>query len=216
MSLWGWNGADFEKQGWHSLQRRGRAVLYGCAPSLKDADKVEEGAMRFVQNHAYKEVDPHIWIGMDKPAFFGEELLDLPCRKIFRVTHGKETVGGRNAYEWGDVYFADIVVAPRSHIWFGRGIDTGFLWMSNTMTVALHIILWMGFKEIVFSGIELGGEYFDDRKLSAADKDKIKKLFDLEFEFMTWFSCIAREQGIKLVNRSKTSRLAAIMETVEK
>ena len=216
MALWGWNGAEYEKQPWHKLSRPGRAVLYGCGSSLTEADVIEQGSVRFVQNHAFKKVEPHIWIGMDKPSFFGEELLDLPCRKIFRGPHAGERIGDKLARDYGEVYWADISQTNKSHIWFERGLDTRFLWTNNTMTVALHIILWMGFKEIVFSGIELGGEYFDDRKLSAADKDKIKKLFDLEFGFMTWFSCIAREQGIKLVNRSKTSRLAAIMETVEK
>ena len=214
MALWSWSGAEWDKALWHKLHRPDRAVLYGCGPSLADADPIEKGAVRFVQNHAFRKVDPHIWIGMDKPDDFGADLLAVPCRKVFRGNYSMEPLAGKLARDFGDVYFADVAEMPKSQIWFGRGPDIKFLWTKNTMTVALHMILWMGFREIVFSGIDLGGHYFDNRELTGAQKAKLDQLFNEEYSFLQWFAETAKANDVRLINRSKTSRLADIMETV--
>jgi hypothetical protein len=214
MAIWIHNGADWDKLPLHRLSRPGTAVLYGCAPSLNEADLIEEGCTRFVQNWSFRKVEPHVWVGMDKPSDFGVELMNKPYLKIFRGSFARDIVDGIPACDYGMSAFADVSLGNKSDIWFRRGVNTSFVWQSNTLTIALHLILWMGFRTIVFSGIDLQGEYFDNRTLDNVQRDRINKLFEIEYNFLCDFASIAKTQDIRLINRSKKSRLSNIMETV--
>jgi len=70
----------------------------------------------------------------------------------------------------------------------------------------------MGFKHIVFSGIDLQGiNYADGRKLTKAKQEEIPRLLNQEFEWMKTFVESANKYGVKLENTSKTSRLKELM-----
>jgi len=211
MALWTWVGTHYEKCPWYSLSKGMLpAVLYGAGQSLNTADIVEQGAFSVVQNWAVKKVEPHIWIGMDKPELFGKQHMDTPFRKIFRGSYADEKVAGIPAKEYPETYFIDVEPQDKSVLFFNRGLDCKFFWGKNTMTVALHLILWMGFKHIIFSGIDLCGDYFDNRILDDKLKLETDRLLLEELSFMKWFSNIANKQGILLENRSDISRLKEI------
>jgi hypothetical protein len=210
MALWRYNDLGWEKTSWAKMTRTSSAVLYGSGESLNSADLEEKGSMRFVQNKAWKQVEPHVWIGMDVPSTFEDELFtSTQFRKVLRGNHTNELVNGVEVKDLDEVYFADLVEKDRGAIWTERGMDTKFCWLGNTMAVSLHIILWMGFKEIIFSGIDLGGKYCDGRDVIP----KVKRLMEEEYVFMKWFTEVAKKNGVKLINRSPTSRLKDLMIT---
>lgn len=212
MAIWKWTGVGYEKCPWFSTSTGSlKAMLYGSAMSLHDSDKAPNGYMRIVQNRSFKLVEPHIWIGMDEPSVFGKELLDTPYRKVFRGNHSQCLVNGVKAREYPETYWMDVNDTKRESIFFNRGLDCQFFWNKNTMQTALHMILWMGFKSIGFSGIDLGGKYFDDRKLTDQQIEETNLLLHQEFEFMRWFCEICNNQSISLSCFSKKSRLSELM-----
>jgi hypothetical protein len=211
MALWTWVGTHYEKCPWYALSKGVLpAVLYGAGQSLNSADPIETGALRVVQNWAVKKVEPHIWIGMDDPNLFGKQYMDTPFRKVLRGSFADVRVDGIPAKEYPETYFIDVEVQDKAAIFFNRGLDCKFYWGKNTMSVALHMLLWMGFKHIIFSGIDLCGAYFDNKQMDAKLKEDTDRLLAEEFTFMTWFAAVAKQQGIKLVNRSDASRLKEI------
>lgn len=213
MALWYWNGAAMSRADWHRLRRPERAVLYGAGESLNDADPAEKGAVRFVQNHAYKVVTPHYWVAMDKLEYFEPAAPRQQCMKVLRGPYCDETVDGQLAKEYPDTYWADIASEGRDMVWFERGAHTRFFWDAHTLGVALHLILYMGFRSIAFAGIDLRGEYFDRREVSPEDRALNERLWPRELEFLSWFAGVAKTEGIELVNRSPGSRLEEIMPT---
>jgi len=215
MALWTWNSTNWEKATWQRLARTEPVVIYGCAPSLDTADKEEKGCFRIVQNEGYKKVEPHILVAMDAPEKF-EETYTLPCKKVFRGDFNKARDSkGRMVKTYSEVYFADIGKGSPIDVFFRRDADTRFLWQNNTLTVSVHLAIWMGFRKIIFSGIDLSRERFSEGE-KAVDKkqeDSRARLRDQEFAFLSWFAESAASVGIELVNRSETSRLKEIMKT---
>jgi hypothetical protein len=211
MSLWKWTGTNFEKCPWHNTNNRLKAVLYGSGTSLLYADKEPEGSVKFVQNRAHETVDPDIWIGMDLPENFKDDLFDTPFRKIFRGNYANIKHNGIPLKEYPETYFIDATSKKSEDIFFNRGLETQFYFPKHTMGTALHLILWMGFKHIVFSGIDLQGDYADKRKMSPEKADETKRLLDEEFLFMSWFIPAAINAGIKIENTSEKSRLKEIL-----
>jgi hypothetical protein len=189
-----------------------KAVIYGSGKSLRNADKNPEGCMRIVQNWAFKEIEPHIWIGMDEPQTFGIELMNTPYRKVFRGNYAGLKVNGIPAKEYPETYFIDVKPQDRKSVFKNKGLDCQFYWNKNTMQVAIHLALWMGFKHLAFSGIDLKGHYHDGRKLSPEKENEMKRLLNEEFEWLKWFWMCAVYSGIKLENMSKNSRLNEIIK----
>ena len=214
MSIWKWKNNKYEKVQWFGKPRTEKAVIYGSAMSLLDADKEPENAVKFVQNMAYKTVTPDIWVGMDLPEVFGKELLDTPFPKVLRCNYANEKCNGIPAKEYPETYFMDVVPGLKAELMFRLppSLGTIFYFNWNTMQVALHLILWMGFKHIVFSGIDLQGiGYADGRKLTKAKQEEIPRLLNQEFEWMKTFVESANKYGVKLENTSETSRLKELM-----
>lgn len=213
MALWTWTGTSWAKCPWHSLSKGNlKAVIYGSGESLKEVDKAPAGYMRIVQNWAVKEVEPHIWIGMDKPETFGRELMDTPFRKVFRGSYAGELVDGIPAKEYPETYFIDVKQQDRGAVFHNRGLDCQFYWNKNTMQVAIHLALWMGFKHLAFAGVDLRGNYVDGRELTAKEKADTERLLKEEFEWMKWFKMCSGFGNIKLENMSGKGRLNEIIK----
>jgi len=218
MALWKWTGTNFEKCAWYSTNMHNlKAMIYGCASSLKEAPVNPKGYLRIVQNMGYKVIEPHIWIGMDEPEWFGPEFSEMPYRKVWRGNYAGNLVANIPAKEYPEMYFMDVVKQDRHELFYRKGLDCQFVWVGNTMVAAIHLALWMGFKTIGFAGIDLQGMYFDDKDSTLTEQEKIntKRLLEEEFEFMTWLVGCGRATGITFENYSKTSRLSEIMPTIK-
>ena len=213
IALWTWSGMNWSKCPWHAEDKGNlKAVIYGSGESLKEVDKFPKGYMRIVQNKAVSEVEPHIWIGMDEPeADFGRELMESPFRKVFRGNYAGMLVDGIPAKEYPETYFIDVKPQNKSVVFGNRGLDCSFYWNKNTMQVTIHLALWMGFKTIAFAGVDLGGSYFDKRKLSKKRKANTDRLLKQQFEWMKWFVKACKRAGITLENMSENSRLKEII-----
>jgi len=209
--MWKWQKGKWVTDNWQKMYLPGVAVLYGAGPSLNTADLEEKGAVRFVQNNAVKKVKPHIWIGMDKADFFGTAVFNSSYPKICRGPHSDDMLRGKPLKQYRDVHFADTFEREFEHIWNTRP-DVKFVWTKKTLMTSIHIILWMGFREIYFSGIDLHGDYFDGAEI--ADRAENDRVRDEEFRWMKQFAEEAKNKGVTLINRSPSSRLTELMETI--
>ena len=109
-----------------------------------------------------------------------------------------------------ETYFADVKEMPRDAIFQANHNDTDFIWCKNTLMFSLQFLLWLGYRTIIFSGVELKGQYFADFNQTEENKILVAKLLLQEFDHMAWFAQAARMAGIKLYNTSPTSRLTEI------
>jgi len=215
MAIWTWTGTRYEKCPWHKTNiSHLKAMIYGCGTSLNTANVAPSGYFRIVQNKAYERVVPHVWVGLDTPDIFSKEHTASAYRKVYRGNHGLELVDGIPAREYPETYFADVVPLPKEEIFTQKGLNCQFVWQKNTLTVAIQLAIYMGFKTIGFTGIDLQGDYFDNRTLTDAEQKKIDMLLAEEFEFMKWLCSAASLSGIALENHSPNSRLCEIMKTV--
>jgi hypothetical protein len=215
MAIWTHTGTEVVKVPWHRIGRPDRAILYGCGPSLNEAQQKKIGT-RFVQNHGYKVVRPDYWIGMDQPEAFGADLLTFSCPKIFRGNFSRKPLLGRETFELPNSFFMDVEPGDLRDVFQRqRDINTKFVWAKNTMVSALHLIIWMGFKDILFCGIDLQGPYFDNRELDGWHEESVRTLLGQELQFLEQFAVTCRIAGIKLRNGSPKSKLAEFMELEE-
>jgi len=215
MPLWTYTGVKFEKCPWQRISRPDKAMLYGCGQSLLTAPSTPN-AVRFVQNHAHRIVTPHVWTALDKPEAFTDCLRKPGFPKVMRGNFSSDLSGGIPARDWPDTYFADVAEGSFDLMFFGdSGIDAKFVWAKNTMATTLHIMLWMGFRDIVFAGVDLHGSYFDGRILTNEQEESQARLHDQEFVWLKQFADCCRRRVIQLRTVDASSRLAEIMEVCD-
>ena len=215
MALWRWSGNKYEKVDWHCLAAKLPATLFGGGSSLNDADLNAPGTFRFVQNRSWLKVEPHLWCGLENPEAHGKDLLDTPFRKVLRGNFAQELVAGIPAREYPETYWADVETVPLENILLSRTADTKFIWQKNTMYFTLHMMVWMGYRDIRLAGIDLHGDYFDKPDFGLANKRLVGQLLQEQFKFFEWFAPAAASVGIKLTNLSPGSRLAKIPAIVQ-
>jgi hypothetical protein len=211
MAIWTWSGLNWEKCPWHNLDKGNlKAMIYGCGPSLNTAPKTPEGYFRIVQNMGFKSVEPHVWLGMDDPDFWDQDFFNSPFRKVLRGSFGGAEAKGQPVKDFPETYFIDVKAQSRDSVFLNRGLDCQFYWNKNTMQVAIHLALYMGFKTIAFAGIDLQGDYFDKRELSDSKRAELNQLLKEEFTWLKWFAEVTEKTGITLENYSENSRLNEI------
>jgi len=226
MALWRWTPPPkphWVKCPWHKQgkwPRPARAVIYGSGQSLISAP-VPEDAFRIVFNRAWQVVEPHLWVGLDRPAIF-----DSPNGHLSATTFPKVYRGFFSSYPAlpGDstqlardipcAHFADTATGDRDEIFANHGLDQTFLWTENTMHFAIQIALWMGFRDLAFAGIDLHGRYFSREIQQRLTLRQIKASNQLLVEEFRWFKRFipeANRRGIRISCLSPGSKLMELL-----
>jgi hypothetical protein len=210
VSLWKWDREDkhykrLKMAG--ALANRGRCVIYGCGPSLADAPVSDED-FRLVVNHAYRLVQPTLWLGLDEPRFFPDIASIGNCVRVFRLNHAEHDIGGGvTARELPDALFLGLKEQGRDVVWEPPHTRTIFYWGRSTLCSACHFAIWLGFTEIAFAGVDLGVSRFDGQPPDPTDQ----RMRQFEFDFLCWFKGHCDRRGIRLSCLSKISRLNNFM-----
>jgi hypothetical protein len=180
------------------------AILCCPGPSLK-SPYVNQlrglGRKVFAINTAYPTVRPDFWIGMDEAFCYDVNLLDETFPKVFRGTYAEMMLDGEKVKHKPETYFADVGKLPEGKTMFDlRAHDVKFAWHSHTLGVALHIMIWMGAKNIYLLGCDMGGDkdYCHDLTLTPEQKARNKRLYAQQIEFLKEVSEQGKKYGVKI------------------
>ncbi len=208
--------------GWYQISfarknMKADAYLICPGPSLADVDATKlrgQGRKIFAINTAYPKIHPDIWMGMDKVECYDASIWNEPFVKICRGAYGDMSIKGRKVKDYDNTYFAHMKPPePGKSMLDYRQHDSPLMWHNNTMAAMLHLMIWMGAKKIHLVGCDMGGkkDYYDDRKLSATQREYNRKLYKRQIDFLRKLKELADPQGIELISCTPGSPLNKFM-----
>lgn len=178
------------------------AILCCPGPSLVNTEFLRGiGRMVFAINTAYPTVKPDIWLGMDEIYCYDANILNEPFRKIFRGNYCEMVYNDKKIKHYPETYFADIDFVPAGKTMLDlRANNVRFAWHAHTLGVALHLIIWMGAKNIYLYGCDMGGEtdYCHDLKLTADQRLRNQNLYAQQTVFLEKLFKAADKHGINI------------------
>jgi hypothetical protein len=189
------------------------AILCCPGPSLKNIDPATlkgPGRKVFAINTAYPTVKPDMWLGMDEAYCYDLNLLNESFPKVFRGTYCEMTREGRKVKHCPETYFADVAHVPPGKTMLDlRAHDVKFAWHNHTLGVALHMMIWMGAKNIYLVGCDMGGEkdYCHELTLTPDQRSRNHKLYTQQTVFIEKLAKAAKEHGITIWSSTPDSPL---------
>ena len=161
--------------------------------------------MSFGINTAYPHIRPDIWMGVDTPECYDSRLWWEPFMKICRSGYHNLECGGMKISHCPNTFFADLekpIANESGDIFNKRQHDVKFLWKKNTFAMALHIMVWMGARNINLVGCDFGGskDYYDDRVLSDERRKSNQLLYRQQVGFLKDFYEKATSRGMKITS----------------
>ena len=219
MALWYHTGNGWAR---HTMAYR----VHNCAafvccggPSLKKIDPaILNGPNRIVFgiNNVYPYIRPDYWIGMDVPKCYHRDIFQQPFPKIMRGGYQNRVTENGLIYRNYNMFYADCKKPKNFDDTFRlRGHDVNFVWDWSTIATALHIVIWMGCKNIFLFGNDLNNktsDYFDSVKLSQTNKTYNEQFYDKVYLYLKKFSERCTKYGINLYSCSENSRAHDFLE----
>jgi len=160
MALWYNCGKGLVKATFACSDLKLDAYLYYPSPSLSDIGDLDihvQGAMSFVVNTAYPRIRPNVWIGSDDPRGYDIRLLFEPFMKIVRGGYQSQKSNGIEIQDYPQMFFADCrgeIKNPVDMLLQNRSHDAVFVWNKSAFFLALHVIVWMGARQINLVGCD--------------------------------------------------------------
>jgi len=183
MALWYQCGAGWMKTSWAKRDALADAYLCCPGPSLSAAAHHNlhvPGAFICGITTSYPTIRPDLWIGMDGPDCYPTSLWWETFPKIIRGNFKNAVCVDTPIQRCPNVFAADCEHAPALDMFRRRNHDIKFVWAGNTFTLALHVLVWMGFRRIYLVGCDLGGpkDYCHDLILSPERRSHNRRSLD--------------------------------------
>ena len=221
MALWYETGNGMVKT---SLARRENscAAFVCCGgPSLTSINpKYLNGHNRlvFALNNTYPFVTPDVWVGMDDPACYHRDIFWQPFIKVMRGGYQDRLCGDEEIRHLHNMFYADVAKVDRAEeIFTRRAHDVRFVWGNNTLTTALHLITWMGCREIYLFGCDLDNSkkhYFNGVHLGEKHQKWNQELYDELLSYLEWFSVTGKMFGVSVFSCSEDSKINSFLPFV--
>ena len=211
--LWYDCGSGWSPAFWARKDLALDAILCCPGPSLKKSNPETlkgPGRKVFAINTAYPTVKPDVWLGMDEMHCYDANILDEPFPKVFRGTYCEMVFEGRKVKDRPETYFADVSQVPAGKTMLDlRGKDVKFAWHNHTLGVALHMIIWMGAKNIYLVGCDMGGEtdYCHELTLTPDQRSRNHRLYTQQIVFLEKLAEAAKSHGITIWSSTPDSPL---------
>ena len=205
--IWYWSGKGWTKHSSAKWDARAPAVLACPGPSLASTE-IPRGYYTLAVNTAYPTVQPDAWIGMDEAWCYDPNLLDEVFPKYSRGTYAEMMHGAQKVKETPSSYFLDIDKVPAGKTMLDlRAHDTKFAWHHHTLGVALHLLIWQGYRTIYLAGCDLGGDqdYCHDLTLSDAHRERNRRLYRNQIIFISKLARAAKAHGIQIISATPNS-----------
>lgn len=207
----------------YNTSQKGVAILVGGGPSLNEIDVSKlcgPGKTVFGLNTSYPHVRPDIWLGMDDPKCYNRNVFYEAFPKVLRGNYYDRDCEGVPLTSLPNTLFAS--VKPFSHkadIFYRIGEDAeSFIWDKNVFTVAINLILYMGFREVYLAGVDfclLKADYFhSDIKLDSKYKAWNQNLYEHLYRYTEWLASTGKMCGIDIKSLSPGSKINDILEYV--
>lgn len=219
-----WKGHGWCVKNISYIKQTNIAILVCPGPSLSYLDLANlkgPGRTIFGINTTYPNIVPDVWIGGDNPLCYNHLLINEPFPKFYRNLFKEFIVNDLPLKNHPNSHFCRIEYIKSFKDFYPMALsseeDIPIPWIADSFTMAIAIILRMGFKKIFFAGVDLShedGTYFDNRELTKKAKHVNKKLYELLFRFLYW-SCnskILQKNGIEFCSISPHSRVNHIMK----
>lgn len=188
-------------------------MLCAPGPSLIPIER-QPGLVVAGLTKTYPIIKPDIWCGLDTPHCYDRRLWAESFIKIARAGYQDMDVMGRRVCTWPNTFFADHEGdLPLSEIFRRRAHDVRFLWKRDSLTTFLHILVWMGAREIYLNGFDLrdvdGQDYAAGipKQLTPELRDRNQRLFDGQVSLIKKFAIMAKDCGISVISVTDKSPL---------
>jgi hypothetical protein len=211
--IWYDCGASWASAHWARKDLGLDAILCCPGPSLKNSNPENlkgPGRKVFAVNTAYPTVKPDVWVGMDEMHCYDENLLHEPFPKVFRGTYCEMSYAGKKVRDCPETYFADVAQVPPGKTMLDlREQNTKFAWHNHTLGVALHMMIWMGAKNIYLVGCDMGGEadYCHELTLTPDQRSRNHRLYAQQVVFLEKLAKAAKAYGITIWSSTPNSPL---------
>lgn len=219
MSILHFDGTGWAYSKFYRAETTSKALLFCGGPSINkiDLSKVRgPGKTVFALNNTYPKIYPDYWIGMDDPACYNRNLFLESFPKIMRGGYQDRHCEGIPITNFYNVHFASLEKTDdRSKLLLFPSTLDKFVWHQNSFATTLHIILWMGFKEIYLIGCDLdfsNGDYHNGVQLTKAQRAWNKNLYDSLYNYIRYVKKLFDKTNIKLYSMSKDSRINNLLE----
>ena len=222
MPLWYNTNSGFKAVSFNQLNSN--LDVYFCCPgpSLKQIEPQKlNGVGRLVAavNNSYPFVKPDIWFGMDDPNCYSRQVFWEPFIKVMRGGYENRTCFDREIKNNFNLFYADVKkYENHEHIFTNNNDNTHFIWKNNVMATALHILIWMGAKNIYFLGCDLDNtqsDYHHEQSLSKKEKEWNRSLYKELYGWIKWLTKTASKYGIQIKSCSKDSQINNFMEYID-
>jgi|GEM_PF-1740590 len=214
------DGKDLLRITWSAHHRNQDAFLYCPGPSLANTIEGQNlravGAFTCVVNTAYPTVEPDLWVCMDGAQCYDRSVWMRNFRKVIGTKYLNDSVAGRRLWSYPDVFFAEGHDGGLQEMFARSDANAPFLWRGNVFWIALHMLVWMGFKRIHLVGCDFGGakDYFHDLKLNDVQR---KYNLDLYAGLVRDLGFVAQEgkkHGVEFVSCTPNSPANAVVPYV--
>ena len=197
----------------HNERRNFDAFLCCPGPSLKKTHPASlrvPGARVVAVNTAYPYIRPDTWVGMDAPQCYDPLLWWEPFPKISGTVYINATCCDVPIRELNQVYFATGLHEPPWKMFDHLAEDSNFVWPDNgpnTFHLAIHLLAWMGVRNIYLVGCDFGGtsDYYDGRTLDTLCKNRNATLYRQIVNSLPILRIGAERVGMRLVSCTEGS-----------
>lgn len=195
------------------------AFLVCGGPSLNFINPdVLKGPGRTVlgMNNVYPFVKPDIWLGLDKPDCYNRQLFWESFIKIMRFDYRFEKTNNLDIVNLFNMFFIKVQqIQSPLQVFTDRKNYIEFAWQKNTFTVALQLLVWMGFNKIYIFGCDFDNSkqhYYNNVVLEEQYKNLNTRLYNNLNEYLEWFSVTAEQYGINVYSCSPDSKINEYLE----
>jgi len=199
-----------------------RKIIYDsvflCAPGpgLKEvASQLNSNPQLHVAciNTAYPTVRPTaFWIGMDHPYCYDQNLLYEPFLKYFGDLYQDDKFFENKLKDFNNVMFLTGTPGNIEEIYARREWNSQILWNGNTFESALHQCVLMGYKTIYLCGVNFGGAYCHNLKLTDKLSRYNQSLYDKQVTALK--RLYQNQEGIEFISVTKDSPINSFLKYI--
>lgn len=199
----------------------GKAILVCGGPSMNKIDLSKlrgPGKTIFCLNNTYPKVYPDVWICADDPHCYNRHVFYEPFIKILRGGYNNRNCEGREIYSLPNLFYASLDSCKYVELFNRIGKDTRkFVWHFDVFTLAINIILYMGYREIYLVGCDLSTEegiyHNPEQTINKELVEYNQSLYNKLYGYLVWINKNLNKLGdLKIYSMSPLSRINEIFE----
>jgi len=210
------NGEDWQPSGLWKSSHEQKAILVCGGPSMNSIDLSKlRGPNKtiFGLNNTYPKVYPDVWLGVDDPHCYNRHVFYEPFIKILRGGYNDRLCEGREIYSLPNLFYASLDHCKYVDLFHRFSKNTGkFVWHWDAFTLAINIILYMGYREIYLVGCDLSTEksvyHSPDQTIPEELVSYNQSLYDKLYGYLIWINKnLAQLEDLKIYSMSPLSRI---------